>query len=380
MKVLYDYIGFAQNIGGVSRYLCEIISCMPNDIKFEIALKQSDNVYLLNKRIIKNVDSPKITADSYVPFKFPLKKKVFGALQRFFPSFPSANNINKQYSIDRINSGDFDLLHHTRFNDYFLPYIGKKPFVFTIHDLNHEIFNYNSFEQRSKKILSKNAAHIIAISENTKNDLMRIYGISDDKITVIHHGGPELIMFEKKPIIDSPYFLYVGKRHGYKNFIQTLNDVSIFIKKHPNVKFVCTGTPFTHFERHIINDLRMQKNIIQLFVTDSQLANLYSNALAFIYPSLYEGFGLPILEAYTYKCPVLLNNKSCFPEIAGNAAIYFDSQPNESNLPKKLFELYDMSMEQRLRLIELGTERLKLYNWKKAAQQTANIYRNIIQK
>ena len=102
MKILYDYIGFAQNIGGVSRYLCEIISYMPNDVKFEIALKFSDNVYILNKKIKGNIDSPKITSDNYLPFKFPFKKKVFGALQRFCPSFPSANNINKKYSIERI--------------------------------------------------------------------------------------------------------------------------------------------------------------------------------------------------------------------------------------------------------------------------------------
>lgn len=378
MKVLYDYIGFAPRISGVSRYLCEIISNMPKNIDYEIALKQSDNLYLRNMKIIDNIEVPQVTPDNYVPFNFPLKKKVYGALQRFLPTFPSPNNINRQYSIEKIKSGDFDLLHHTRFNEYFLPYIGKKPFIFTIHDMNHEIFNYRKVDQHAKKVLSKKAVHIIAISQNTKENLMRIYGVPDKKITVIHHGGPKKIDFNKEKIINSPYLLYVGKRNGYKNFIQTLKDFSEFIRKYSQFKLVCTGGAFSKEEIQIINKLNLKDYVIQMFVTETQLANLYHNAWAFVYPSLYEGFGLPILEAYTYKCPVLLNKKSCFPEIAGDAAIYFDSQPNTSNLTQKLVELYHYSETQRLQLIEKGTEQLKQYNWKKASQETANVYQNIL--
>nr|WP_255204232.1 glycosyltransferase [Bacteroides caecimuris] len=99
--------------------------------------------------------------------------------------------------------------------------------------------------------------------------------------------------------------------------------------------------------------------------------------LYFVYPSLYEGFGMPILEAFAYGCPVLLNNKSCFPEIAGDAAVYFLLDDQGSDLVEKMKMAFSWSNEERESIIQLGYERLNLYSWKKSAEQLKDLYVSI---
>jgi glycosyltransferase involved in cell wall biosynthesis len=111
-------------------------------------------------------------------------------------------------------------------------------------------------------------------------------------------------------------------------------------------------------------------------LTDNQLAYVYSKALAFIFPSLYEGFGIPILEAFSCGCPVLLSNKSCFPEVAQDAAIYFDPQNSESILQAIEKVLIDKKL--RSEKIEKGFKRLRDFSWQKMALHTENVYKSIL--
>lgn len=106
-----------------------------------------------------------------------------------------------------------------------------------------------------------------------------------------------------------------------------------------------------------------------MFVSDKDLFNLYHYAIAFIFPSIYEGFGIPILEAFSSGCLVLLNDSSCFPEIGGTAAVYFKSSTDgQSNLPQKLVEVYNMNKQNRNMYIQRGYERVKLFNWSMSAK------------
>ena len=108
--------------------------------------------------------------------------------------------------------------------------------------------------------------------------------------------------------------------------------------------------------------------------------DLYHNAIAFIYTSEYEGFGIPILEAYKADGLVMLNRKSCFPEVAGNAAIYFTLTSDESDIAERLEEVLGMSKEERFAQIQKQRERLHLYSWRKSAEQLSEVYRKIIRR
>ena len=111
---------------------------------------------------------------------------------------------------------------------------------------------------------------------------------------------------------------------------------------------------------------------------DQDMLDLYHYALAFIYPSSYEGFGLPILEAYKADCPVLLNNASCFPEIAGDAAIFFNMNEKENNFEEQFETFYHLNGSERNELIKKQKERLNRYSWDKSAKQSAEIYQRIV--
>ena len=143
---------------------------------------------------------------------------------------------------------------------------------------------------------------------------------------------------------------------------------------------VCTGKPFTQNEIEYLTQLKIQDKFINHFAkNDDELFNLYNNAICFVYPSECEGFGIPILEAYQAKCPVLLNNASCFPEIANEAAIYFNlNQNGDSNFAEVFEKYYLSSINDKQQLIDKQNKRLELYSWKQSARDLFYVYQNVI--
>ena len=231
-----------------------------------------------------------------------------------------------------------------------------------------------------KRLLIPKASHIIAVSENTKLDLMKLMGIPEDRITVIYHGTDE------SPFSPSDgewknmeYILYVGGRALYKNFRLFCHYLFPVLKRHKNIQVVCTGTPFTKEESAFFEENAMQDRFKHVFVESEQdLLNWYHHAITFVYPSSYEGFGIPILEAYKANCPVMLNHSSCFPEIAGDAAVYFNMSSASSNLEEQLETLYHLDNNERSALLEKQRERLKRYSWKKSAVEHFEVYRKLV--
>jgi len=293
----------------------------------------------------------------------------------------TCENENRRYAIEALKKGAFDIFHPSFFDSYFLPYLNGKPYVVTVHDMTPEkfpqYFPKNNIQIQFKKKYLSQAAGIVAVSENTKKDIVEILRIPEERITVIHHGGPDVRAVTSPPIVQGCYFLYVGNRDDYKNFIQTLRDFAAVSEKMGNTKLVCTGKPLTSREQSLIKELGLRDRILQKYVSDDELHNLYTYAVAFIYPSLYEGFGMPILEAYSCGCPVMLNYRSCFPEIAGNAALYFNSDGICSDLPDKLVEMLQMSEGKRQELIKQGFERLKMFSWKESSMKLFHLYDTI---
>ncbi|MDR2057876.1 MAG: glycosyltransferase family 4 protein [Dysgonamonadaceae bacterium] len=358
MKVLYDNQIFSmQQFGGISRYFYELIRILKNDIHYSLPIVFSNNHYLQNLDIT--------------------------TFRTFFPNhkFKGRTTIIQlfNYLLQRkFFNSDYDIFHPTYYNPYFLKYIKKKPFVLTIHDLTYEKFPVkllqNDWTIRGKKILVEKAGQIIAVSENTKKDIVDMLHIEPDKVRVIYHGCSLKPCYEKRMNLPDRFLLFVGERGGYKNFENLAKAFSSLLQVDNELKLVVTGRPFSPDEQFFFKSLRIEKNVIHYFTDNESLAELYSSALAFVYPSVYEGFGIPILEAFTCGCPVILSRSSCFPEIAGNAGVYFDPFNVDSIIESIKSVMFHHSF--RNELIEKGKERSKYFSWEKTAKETLKLYQS----
>jgi glycosyltransferase involved in cell wall biosynthesis len=381
MKVLIDHQVFQnQNYGGISRYFSELLIHNNLDVEYEIALKYTNNIHIINNT--EKTFSPLTDPQSIFLKNLNLRGKshLFNLYSRLFPQKAiDCYKENLTSAIDVLKRGDYDVFHPTYYSPYFLHYI-KKPFVLTVHDLIYELFPeyYSPSDQTAqfKKKLIKNASHVIAVSNTTRDDLLNYYGLDESSVTVIHHGSPEHGPIESDDRkLPERYLLYVGERKGYKNFYFLLNSIADLLIRR-NLSLFCAGPAFSPEENSMIAELKLSERIYQEYVGESGLFNLYSNALAFVFPSIYEGFGMPILEAFSCDCPVLLSDISCFHEVAADAALYFNPKSREEIIQKVDLVYSDNSM--RTALIQRGKDRLKEFSWKETATKTAFVYRKAL--
>jgi glycosyltransferase involved in cell wall biosynthesis len=170
----------------------------------------------------------------------------------------------------------------------------------------------------------------------------------------------------------------VGARNDYKNFERLLKAFSLISYKHEDLYLLCAGSEkFNQYEVDIITNLGLIKKVThQPFNNDNVLIELYQNALAFVYPSLYEGFGIPILEAFACNCPVVLSNTSCFPEIAEDAALYFNPE-NAEDIAQKLEQII-IDSDLRKTLIIKGKTQEKKYSIKRKTEETIKVYKSVL--
>lgn len=364
MKILYDYeIFLIQKYGGATRYFYEIISRLLEKKEIDIILYMG---YHINKYELEKLK------DKYLKFSgkrikhVPKTKRLSTKIQK-----PLFERFRKKT--------DYDIFHHT----YFAGYKKKKGTkdIITVHDFTHEKLSkvFSGFDTtiKAKEQAVKNADGVICISNTTKNDLLSLYNIPEEKIKVIYHGNSLNYNVTEEPVFKTPYLLYVGDRRAYKNFNAVLLTFknSAFIRN--NFSLLCFGGgDFKDKEKSLITEYGLKNKIYQTEGSDKELANAYKYASAFIYPSLYEGFGIPLLEAMHYGCPVIASDSSCFPEIAGNAALYFNSEDIEDMVLKTEKVLNDN--ETRNGLIKNGYEREKLFGWEKCADETIEFYKEIL--
>ena len=280
-----------------------------------------------------------------------------------------------------------DLLHISHLT---VPWFWPGKIVVTIHDL---IKHYNPGPKSSTRgpimywikyfeylimtwIGVRRANHIIVPTNYWKEELITRYGISGYKITIINEGVEQKLFSASAPQIDlpdhRPYVLYVGNVYPHKNIpllleaIKELNGEVLLI-------IVCARSVFAERVEKII----VEKNLQQLvkfwgIVPDEILVSLYQNALAYVFPSLIEGFGLPGLEAMAAGTPVISANASCLPEVYQDAALYFDPRDAKDLATKIRLILTDAKLRQSL--IVKGKKQVKKYTWPKMAKQTWQIY------
>ena len=276
-----------------------------------------------------------------------------------------------------------DIVHETYFTKYSIA-PAKVKTVLTVYDMTYErLTNFFPSVQKisqNKECAVKRADHIVCISESTKNDLIDTININPDKISVIYLGyTKDTTRHENKlNINDKPYILYVGQRAGYKNFSRLLQAYAKSQRLQKDLRLVCFGADrFSNNEINQIRELNIKpENVVHLKGDDGILNHLYLNASIFVFPSLYEGFGIPLLEAMSFKCPVVCSNTSSFPEVAGDAADYFD--PCNLEEMTSSIESVVFSTEKRNHLIERGLERIKLFSWEKCAEETMKVYSSLV--
>ena len=382
MRILYDHQAFEmQSHGGVSRCFAELYKNLPKEISASISLKESENVYIKEM----NLAGTHFRRNGFNNFicrrPFPGKWHLYELYQKIRGKKEYAD-INLTHSIEELQKGEYDIFHPTFFYDYFLPYLKGKPFVLTIHDMIPELYPQfyrpDDIHIIMKRKLAPLAKAIIAVSENTKKDIIRFLNIPEEKVYVVYHGCSFSSLQSSHSPYSFPYLLYVGDRFGYKNFIPFVKQVSPVLKQHKGLRVICTGKPFEKEEIILFKELGVSNLFINTWAkTDAELYTLYHHAECFIYPSDYEGFGIPILEAYQADCPVLLNRASCFPEIAKDAAIYFNINSNDNNLSESLVNFLSMSKYEKETLLTKQRARLADFSWRKSAERLAKIYNSI---
>jgi len=264
--------------------------------------------------------------------------------------------------------------------------------VVTVHDFLYE-YGYlqtlnASINIWQMKLAINRADAIICVSENTKKDLLSLYPklINHPHIYVVGHGANLKIdeTLNLKPpnrLLDlgtmrKRYILFVGKRLKYKNFQSAI--VAFSKSSLPKLGFsmICVGSNFSDMENQFLEKLGVQSNVIALEnVTNRELNYLYQNAFALVYPSLYEGFGLPPLEAMNCGCPVIASNISSIPEVVGDAGILINPEDTEA-IASALEVLLDDKV--RHKYISQGLERAMLFTWEKTAQKHIDIYQYLV--
>ena len=266
-----------------------------------------------------------------------------------------------------------DVIFHSLF--YRVPKNPRGPVVVHAYDMTHELFGGGAKSIAFKKKAFGKADLIVAISQSTKNDLVKLYPkINPAKIAVVYLGVSELFFQQRelsKEVGQRPYILYIGPRnYAYKNFELLLG---VFIEK----KY------FLDFDLMVVGGEKLAKAagqdwLVQKFGDDEGLAKLYSEATALVYPSLYEGFGLPPLEAMASGCPVLASDASSIPEVVGDAALLFD--PNDKQ--DFIMKLEKITRDEQLQnlLKEKGRERAKQFTWQNMAKGVYNEYINLEKK
>jgi len=289
------------------------------------------------------------------------------------------------YRLAKVIRGESDVIHlpNQDFGRYAL--FLKNPFIVTVHDLVRSCFRYAQ-ETISERVLLKldikgikRASHIIADSQNTRKDLIKYLKISENRITVIYPGVDHSIF---KPynikLLDKRYILYVGSERPRKNLGRLLEAFAKLKTEFPELKLVKVGTPGRSetYRRNMmakLDSLGITQDVIFVdFISELDLAHYYSSATLLAYPSLYEGFGLPPLEAMACGCPVVTSNSSSLPEVIGEAGIMVNPNDTESLAQAMRQVLTDSKL--RDDMIRKGLEQAKRFSWKKTAEQTQEVY------
>jgi glycosyltransferase involved in cell wall biosynthesis len=353
VKILYDgYIFHLQKAGGVNRYFSEIISRLPNEAR--------PTLYGASRPGLFPPHHPRLVHRRPPPYA--------DVLRSLFPLWTAG----------------FDLFHPTYY--HLTPPLEwkslKTPVVLTVYDF--VFWRYGHLYERSQKLLDAQDAAIrradllLCISESTRNDLLERFPecasrcIITPLASTISHGTGAPREHAR------PYFLYVGARVFYKNFQLAVDATRHLRNTHPDVDLLVVGPPWTEDEAQSLTRLHANQFVhLCGHVSDSQLEGLYEHAAGLLYPSEYEGFGLPVLESMARGTPVIALNTSSIPEVAGKGGILIDpssaTAETISSAAAKILE----NTDHREALAREATRQAEQFSWDLTARATLEAYKNL---
>lgn len=308
-----------------------------------------------------------------------MKRRFFDLRNRLYYT-PGSTELNIVNTKGCIEKGEFDIFHPTYYNPYFIDCLGNKPFCITIHDMipekYPEFFPGDETLFRKKELIEK-ADLVFAVSEQTKTELMKFYSLDEKKVSVIYHWIEPLPAEINDPAgLPEKFLLFVGNRGAYKNFPVLLYAFAELYREHRDLHLVCVGEDFSIYERQLMDHLALSGHIHVIKADPVELHSIYRKALAYISPSLDEGFNIPVIEAFQNNCPVVLSDIAIHKEIAGDAALYFEAKEFRQ-LAEVLAGLLK-SGDLREELCQKATTRLSRYNKEKCLALYADAYKSMV--
>lgn len=372
MRIFYDgQIYEKQPAGGINRYFANLIGRLPRRFTPFLLVSQKCEVNFPVHPNLKVLSHQRFRL-GYISYRVEswLANKYSKIEEGYFSNITALRN--------------FDLAHPTYYSLLTRQEVSKYkcPIVLTVWDMIHELFPEQvdpmglGAEEKRRAILA--AAAIICISENTKKDLLERYSLPEGKVKVTHLASEinESISYGTESVPSQPYYLYVGSRSKYKNYEGLLKAFARAVSIRPEVRLCVVGQPFNKAESKLMTDLKLTSQIQNYgHVADPHLAKLYRCSVALVYPSLYEGFGIPPLEAMSCGTVVVASDCSSIPEVVGDAGLLFNPGASE-DLADILLSLLS-SPTQRERLIAKGRERAQVFSWDKTVAQTIEVYRSL---
>jgi len=363
VKILIDGRFYGLENAGIGRYAINLIS--------ELSKLNTDNEYilLLRKKYFDSLKLPenweKVLAD-IDHYSFEEQIKLPGIIKAERP----------------------DIVHFLHFN---VPIFYRGRYVVTIHDLlMHSQKGFSATTLPAPIYMIKrlgyritfdsavtNSTSIIVPSKSVKEDIVNFYKIPSKKVTVTYEGIDYKIMAQKEVAVQKPYFFYTGNAYPHKNLANLIKAVKLLNTKYNqsvNLAISSARNIFTQRLQKLIFRLGVEKNVFLLgFVSDNNLGYLYKNSIAFVFPSLSEGFGLPGLEAMSSGSLLIVSDIKVFREVYGDEAIYFDSK-SVNSMAATMFEVMKMGSAEKEKRIKSGQKFVKRYSWAKMARETLNIY------
>jgi glycosyltransferase involved in cell wall biosynthesis len=369
LKVAFDQQVFLlQEYGGISRYICSLareLALIP-DVQTQVVAPLHFNRNLATLEHVAGTRHllPRVNTKLFRLVAFASKHLAHQSISRFKP----------------------DILHETYYSfDEYRPFGAKR--VLTVYDLIHErypcLFERSHMTTGPKKAAAQRADHVVCISESTRRDVIEYCGVAPEKTSVIYLGvDVEFIQASERVAgrlgSPRPYLLYVGARGGYKNFGRLLRAFAGSARLKAEFDLVCFGGGALRTdELQAASELGLrQGQLSHRGGGDALLAQLYCEAEALVYPSLYEGFGIPPIEAMAVGCPVITSNTSSLPEVVGDAGEYFD--PNDEGSITQAIERVTSSPTRRAELVAIGSQQYRKFTWEKCARETHEIYRKLL--
>jgi glycosyltransferase involved in cell wall biosynthesis len=365
MRIAYDQQIFEmQRHGGISRYFTELVRNLGQRAGVEpsVIAPVFINQYLLRPDVRGRVRG------AFFPFGFRGEARIARASNKaLLPLYWAGRH--------------FDIVHET----YYSPVrrgLGRVRVV-TVYDMIHELFPQD-FPDSAQVTAAKHAAvrradHIICISETTRQDAIRLLGIAPERSSVIYLGCSldTPVAAPAPEATPAPCILYVGVRSGYKNFLVLLEAFAAAKSLPATVDLVAFGgRPFSADERRRIEELGVAGRVRQTSGSDRLLAAHYRAAIAFVYPSRYEGFGIPPLEAMAAGCPVACSDAGSIREVVGDAGAYFgpDDVHGLRAIIERLAEDHAYAAELRAK----GFAQIQKYSWASCAQETLQLYEQLL--